>query len=302
MIVIGPGALGAMLGAALQQRGYLVAFLGQNGPFSWACSLAHGQQAGLAPGTMHYQFPAPGPDFYRAAELVLVAVKAFDLERALRHSDLLPPAAPVVALGNGSVEEIVRAHAATRPQRTFRLGLVTVGISQGTMHPSGSHYEVRSTAGKISFGAFVGPQVYATACEARLTAADAIFHWEPDALSAHRRKWLFNTVINSLCAAHRLPCNGELLSRQAEVDAVFREAYDLGETRWGPWRWTLPDLRAGLYALIDSTRANENSMARDRRLGVPTESAYLAGLADGDPRFPRLNALHAAIIADSARL
>ena len=93
ILVIGPGALGAMLGAVLQQRGHEVAFVGRSGPLTLDYTLDHGQQAGMAPGKFTYRFPAPGALFCADVELVLIAVKAFNLQQALSYSDLAPPSA-----------------------------------------------------------------------------------------------------------------------------------------------------------------------------------------------------------------
>jgi ketopantoate reductase len=230
-------------------------------------------------------------------ELTFVAVKAYDLGPALGAAALAPVAAPVVAVGNGSVEDIVRAHAERQPERDFRLGTATIGISLLAGGAQSKSYGVRSTAGVVAFGPFLGPRREATSCEASLTHGDPIFHWEPAALHAHRRKWLYNTVINSLCAAHQLPRNGELLRRRPELDDVFAEAHALGRARWGEWAESREALYGGLIQLIGHTSQNENSMARDVRVGLPTESDYLAGLAAGDPAYPRLNGLHACIKA-----
>lgn len=294
-LIIGPGALGAALGAALQRRGHDVAFIGRRGPVAFCFSLDHGQQAGMNPGRGNYQFASPDTQFLMAVELVLITVKAFDLAAALRHSDLAPRSAPIVSVGNGSVEDIIQTYAVTRPDRNFRLGLATLGVSLLSADGHEPCFGLRSTVGKVAFGAFLGPVVNATPCERQLTTADEIFAWEASALISHRRKWLYNTVINSICAAQRLPRNGELLAQSADLAAVFDEAYALGELRWGAWVIAKSELYAGLIELIQSTSANENSMARDRRLGLPTESDFLAGLARGDQRFPRLNALHALI-------
>jgi ketopantoate reductase len=297
ILVIGPGGLGAALGAALVQRGHGVGFVGRSGPARYAFALDHGGQAGLVGTGGPYDFPAPDAAFRAEVALVFVAVKAYDLGQALEAAALAPVTAPVVAVGNGSVEHIVRAHAERQPQRDFRLGAATIGVSvlgQASPLPS---YGLRSTAGVVAFGPFLGPRPEATGCEAALTRGDPIFHWERAALYAHRRKWLYNTVINSLCAAHQLPRNGELLGRRPELDEVFAEAYAFGRARWSEWAESREALYDGLLRLIGHTSQNENSMARDLRLGRPTESDYLAGLAAGDPAYPRLARLHERIKA-----
>ena len=114
--------------------------------------------------------------------------------------------------------------------------------------------------------------------------------WVPTMRWAVRNKWLFNTVINTLCARDRLQTNGELLPRLPEMQAYFAEAWALGmELFQEKWPFSESDVWSGLCKLVDATAANENSMARDVRLGRKTEIDFLAGLARKyGNRFPLL--------------
>lgn len=296
VLVIGPGALGAAIGASLCLRGHQVAFQGRSGPQALKFDLDHGRQLGFTQvGLQHYDFAVPNSDFLVEVQLIVVAVKAYDLATALQACRGLAVDAPIVALGNGSVEAIIRQEAAQQAKRIWRLGTTTIGISQLPTEPKSRSYCVRSTTGKIAFGPFLGDPSWRTPIETSLTDNDLLWHWEPAALYAHRRKWLFNTVINSLCAVHRLRRNGDLLMRPKELEEVFFEALRLGEDLWGSWQEPKAILHESLLSLIHATCENENSMARDVRLGIATESAFLAGLAGSDGRFPCLQALHQAI-------
>lgn len=297
VLIIGPGALGAAIGAALQLKGYCVAYHGRNGPQAIGFDLDHGQQLGLMErGVQSYQFPAPDAEFYADVQLLLVAVKAYDLEQALVTCRGLSPSAPLVALGNGAVEDIILSEAAQQPERIWRLGVTTIGISQLQAQSNRRTYAMRSTAGVIGFGPFLGRSLQPTLIEASLTQEQVLWHWLPAAVAAHRRKWLFNTVINSLCAVHRLPRNGDLFMHLEELTAVFNDAVKLGEERWGNWLESPDSMHEALLNLIRSTSENENSMARDLRLGLRTETDFLAGLArSARSSFPRLLALHEAI-------
>ena len=63
----------------------------------------------------------------------------------------------------------------------------------------------------------------------------------------------------------------------------------------GDWPLAREDLYAAMLQLIEATASNENSMARDVRLGRPTESSFLAGLAQDQRAYPLLTSLHAEI-------
>ena len=99
-------------------------------------------------------------------------------------------------------------------------------------------------------------------------------------------------MINTLAAARRLPCNGDILADLPMLTAVFTEAWELGKTLWGSWPMKKDETYQALLRLIDATAKNENSMARDVRLGRRTESDYLAGLAKDTRCFPLLTSLH----------
>jgi 2-dehydropantoate 2-reductase len=276
-LVIGPGAIGVAVADALARQGVAVGFLGRGGPEQVAARL---DGEALA-------FPPANP---ARAELAFVAVKAFDLASALNWTAELPPGAAVVPLSNGAVAGLVQDAATRRRDLRWRLGFATIGITE----TAAGIFERRSRTGEVAFGPLPGA-AGPTPLEERLAAAGTPFKWHPGILWMHRRKWLYNTVINTLAAARRLPSNGALLALLPELLAVFDEAHRLGAALWGPWPLPRADLYQGMIALIEATADNENSMARDRRLGRRTESAYLAGLAADQARYPQLAALHRAL-------
>jgi ketopantoate reductase len=159
----------------------------------------------------------------------------------------------------------------------------------------GRLYAVRSRGGEIGFGPLSDDDVGRTPAE-DLVSGRGPFKWHTQAAWATRRKWLYNTVINSLTAAKRMARNGDLLADLPTLAAVFDEAFKLGESRWQRWPLPRAELYAGLVALIEATADNENSMARDVRLGRRTETEYLAGLAPASG-YPMLNSLHQTILS-----
>jgi 2-dehydropantoate 2-reductase len=155
-----------------------------------------------------------------------------------------------------------------------------------------------SSAPRVLFGPLDGTGEPSDAERTLLDMPSGVFHWSNDALAAVRRKWLFNTVINSLCAVHRLPRNGDLLARREDLQSLFAEAFALGETVWGPWGTPSDTLYEHMLDLIEETAENENSMVRDLREGRRTESDALAGLALIRTGFDGLTRLHRTIVGE----
>jgi ketopantoate reductase len=147
----------------------------------------------------------------------------------------------------------------------------------------------------MQWGAFIPKSAVATPLEEQLTK-NPFFGFEAEITPLAWRKWLYNTVLNTLTAAYHLACNRDVLQHESEMKSVFAEAVRLGEELFGPWKDSTESLYAGLLALIHATANNENSMARDSRLGLPTESRYLAGMAEfAKGSYPRLMDLHRRI-------
>jgi ketopantoate reductase len=296
-LIIGPGAVGIALAAQLAEVGLRPVFAGRDDRKTHAAPRRVVSLEIAASRRVIDLVPATSAEL-AAVQLVIVAVKAFDLETALAEtwgalSPAVPAGAAVIPVCNGAVQEIVRAAARRAPAFTWRLGLCTFGVTA----VGADRYAVRSTRGRLHWGAFVPARAPANAAERRLAGAPLCsFDLEIEPLV--RRKWLFNTTLNSIAAARGLACNGDALRDATELKAVFAEAYALGAARFGSWPETRDRLYDDFLALIADTAGNENSMARDRRLGRRTESAFLAGLAVSEPdRYPRLSALDAALRA-----
>lgn len=283
-LVIGGGAIGAAVGGELERLGWAPRFIGRQGATALTATFETDVVKKL-------NFPKPTADDVAAASLCFVAVKAFDLEAALKNIAGLKAGVPVVPLSNGATWDIVAHAAAARPDLAWRLGYSTFGVTE--VGPAS--FALRSRTGELSFGPLVAGNGERTACEKELTDAKGLFVWHQNIDRLVKRKWLYNTVINTLCAARGLPKNGALLGDLATLAAVFNEALTYGEERWGPWTMERNVLFQGMRELIESTEANENSMARDKRLGRRTESAFLAGLATDKKRYPLLTELHSKI-------
>jgi len=283
IFIVGTGAQATALAFEIQRDRLAVRLLDRSGSVNFRRELRD------AEGRLHSVAapPASNDDFERAA-LVLFAVKAYQLESALEENqNRFLPQVPFVSLANGAIESILQKFSRRYPHRPCRLGLSTVAVSDG----EAGEFEINSGRnGYFGWGAYSPENASPTFVERRLFGGKT-FRWLERPQLAHRKKWLFNTTLNGVVAAHDLKCNGDALSDLAYLESVFDEAYRLGERLWGNWSETEESLYGQLLTLIDQTRTNENSMMRDRRRGRPTEIAYLAGLSKVYSDLPLLNAI-----------
>lgn len=287
--IIGNGAVAAAVGWLLQAGGLGFYHIGRGGPGTW-----------------RYQFEAGGsrasvvstpPPSLTGTSLVFVCVKAYDLEAALAHLALFQHQVTVIPFVNGATTDLMRAAGQKFTQHLLRTGIATLGVSRGEKDV----FSLRSRGGLLQFGPFAGTEPQSPD-ESQLVglkppvADGPRFQWAEDIAGLQKRKWLFNTVINSLTAARQLARNGDLLSDLPTLTAVFTEAFSLAESVFGPWSESKQDLYEKMLRLISDTQDNENSMAADVRLARQTESDFLAGLSARDPSlYPMLWDLHARI-------
>lgn len=275
--IIGPGAVGGAVAASLADRGLDVVVSGRAGPMNWEFEL-DGRS---------YEFPRRDLD---DVGLAIFTVPAFDLAPALTEhlSSLSNQDISVLPVCNGYVEDIVNDAAEEFPEALWRVGFCNFGV---TVTDEG--YGLRSSSGRLFFGPRQASDPEKTGLEQTVATA-GLCEWHPSALQLARRKWLYNTVLNTITAADRLPRNGDVLEDQPLLDAAFAEGVALGRELFGGFDVDDASLKSGLLDLIDDTSENENSMARNRRMGLRTESDYLAGLADKQ-KYPNLYRMHAQI-------
>jgi 2-dehydropantoate 2-reductase len=284
--IIGPGAVGLFIAHRLIRQGVSLGFVGPEGP------RAVHQSFRAYDGLIDLRVPAPTSSELGSSDLAFVVVKAFQLAEALQATRQQKPGTAVIVLVNGAIHEVVEREQKRSPHLLWRLGSCTFGVSR----TEGGIYEQRSQTGEILLGPLSPEETPTNAEEFIIQKDPEVFAWRPEMMQLYRRKWLFNTVINTLCAAHRLPRNGELLKDLPLVAAVFDEAYRLGVALWGAWSFGRESLYLGVVDLIRATAANENSMARDVRLGRRTESEFLAGLAKDVTLYPLLSEFHERIM------
>ena len=107
-------------------------------------------------------------------------------------------------------------------------------------------------------------------------------------------------VINTLGGAYRLSCNRQVKDHKEEAHVLLNEAWELSKKLFATddSNLSVESMQAKLWQLVEATAGNENSMAKDVRLGRKTESDFLAGVAMDKPGCPTMKRLHQAIKAN----
>ena len=290
--VVGNGAVGVALASRLQLLGHQVVFLGRR-----------------ALDAQNIRFEGWGKSFWHKVQtiqetemkdlkLVFIAVKAYDLDGALRrYLPYLSKGCTIIPVGNGSVEGVIKDVSGNFPQFLWRLGYCTFGVSE----TSSSNFSLKTKVGKALWGPFFREDKWKdqkTELEKEILDKDQqnFFEWLDPIFPHSRKKWLYNVVMNSLSATNELESNGFLLNHMDEMKTVFDEAYDLGVELFGAWDLEKQKMFEEMIGLISATSSNENSMARDIKLGRKPETSYLAGMASGRPNYPKLNQIHEEIL------
>lgn len=228
------------------------------------------------------------------AAVVFFCVKAFDLKSALLdQAGKWPMGVPFVTLSNGFLGDILSEVLPALGARPLRLGMTTMGAafdSQGLLKV----YQEGSQTCWGHWGEANGAPV--SEAEAELCKKNN-WQWMSDVRPMLRRKWIFNTTLNTLCGALRLANNGNLLNHKALANDVLHEAFQLSAELWPEVELNENEnqLKDQLWRLVELTSKNENSLMRDVRLGRRTESAFLAGQAAGKKGYDRLKTYHAVL-------
>lgn len=275
-LVIGNGAVGTAIACRLHLLGFRTSFVGRKGPVYIRSRLeAWGK-------TTYLDIEPLSQTDLTQIKIVFIAVKTYDLQGALdRYLSYVPRAIPVVILSNGAIEDLVYSIARKHEHFLWRMGVSTFTASK----ISSGIYTLDSKEGKAIWGSVQLHRASSTnvsSFETELFNCDRkeFFEWSDGIIPVIRKKWLFNVVMNSLCAANEFSRNAELLADMKLLRQVFEESYRLGHEMWGGWPESMDRYFVDLVSLISSTAENENPMAKDVRKGLRTENEYLAKLAE----------------------
>jgi ketopantoate reductase len=286
-LIIGPGAVGLAIGARLQLLGCKPQFLrrlqvpeGEVRHF-----LGWNQSQNLE---LKVVLAADWPRF----DLVFCAVKAFQLQQVLdEHLPKLRPGCVVVPVANGATLEMIERCQSQFPNLVLRAGYCLLGatvIGKGT-------YKLTSESSRVIWGPSPKAQtVQPTPTEVALIGKDCdkFFEFSPNVQLGIAKKWVFNVVVNTICASQGYSKNKMLLADKDFLKRVFTEAFALQELIWPQSNLSDDGLWSELLNFIDIFGENENSMQRDIVAGRQTESLYLAGMSLKYKEFPLLRELH----------
>lgn len=281
--ILGAGAVGCALASQLIKLKLPLALIGRQGPLA-----------------LNFQIEGPQgrQDFRTDAsfefDLIFVTVKAYQIKGLWQsHQSLLAQdtVQAIIVLCNGLVDQACREEFPS--ELPLRLGLTTIAVKPlGEKH---AFQFMNPDTSTVQWGA----AQEASDAEKRLLAlaGNLGFEWKSDIDHPRRRKWLFNTALNPICALYGLERNDHAKRHKQEVEALFSEAYLLGKRLWGPWQQSEQDLIQLFWQLIEQTGSNRNSMAVDLQQKRPTEIEFLAGIYRQDPShdYPRLSQITAAI-------
>jgi 2-dehydropantoate 2-reductase len=273
VVVIGAGGIGGLYGGLLARAGHSVGFLARGQHLD--AIREHGLQVRSADfGTFVVRAPASAdPADLGQADLVLFAVKTYDLERAaLVAKEVLAPAASLLTFQNGlDAPDQIAAIVGEQHVLIGTTGLETTIVEPGVIgHLTPGHY--------VSVSALTGPptprveQTVETLRGAGIQASIA-----PD---GHRALWdkawllIPMATITAVCRApigriRDLPETAAMVSALLdEVTAVARAyGFDLPEARERARGWIFDRAPATMKA----------SMARDFERGTRTELDALTG-------------------------
>ena len=286
-VIVGPGGLGASIAAQLQAAGHIVSVVGRHGPTDWRFAI-------LNFGKLHQVILKKSLGAANnQPNAVFVCVRAYDLQQACRDvSEWAPGGTPVIVLGNGYFASELIQFQSLRPDLWWRPGMTSLAVTQ----VGEGDYESRNHAPFLRWGSLdKTSREEPLPDEGTLVGGLVGAQWSSNIAAEVRRKWIFNTALNTLCGAYQLPRNGLARNFEPQLALLFREAWQLAIELDGPTHMDPQEVWAQFLALIDATQNNENSMARDVRLHIRTESEYLAGRAVGRYDFPNLKKLHAVL-------
>ncbi len=226
---------------------------------------------------------------------ILFCVKAFDLEQALtEQSHQWPGEIPFVILCNGYVWPTIQKISNKLGSRQIRIGMTTIG---STIQPDGQ-IKIFSENTMTAWGNWGSSNRSPIPTELETLHAFPNSAWHDDIRPLIRQKWILNVVINTLGGAYRLASNRYVSSHKEEAEHLLEEACHLSRVLFPglPPIQSMEEIRQILWRLVQATGDNENSLAKDVRLGRRTESDFLAGMALMHEGYPILKRFHALIV------
>ncbi len=277
LLVVGAGAIGSLLGAALLRSGQEVQFVARGRQAEAirqdGLRIEGKTEASLRPFVMTTISPGTG------ADAVLLTVKTFDLATASKMIGRgIAVPVPILAVQNGlGIEPIVADALRTNGWKTPELWLVRAvnSIPAALVAPGRVRHAGRGEI-LLPDPSGGGGSVHSTLFHRLLDGAGISVRLVDSIEREVWRKALINAAINPVTAAHGL-LNGELLREPwaSEARTLLREAqhaahfagFDFGDS----------EVDQDLDRILRATASNRSSMVQDLALGRPTEIDAISG-------------------------
>lgn len=290
VLIFGAGAVGSLFGALLARSGIAVELVGP------AAHIAAIRREGLqVEGSVNGSWPVTADERIASpvtADLVIVAVKTFDLERAARTMrGALPSAPPVLLPQNGlGIEGRFERGMDLDPHRPIHPPLVrAINTVPATLLGPGRVRYAGSGEVRLADPQGDGPVAQATrAFYSVFERAQIPVRYVPDFDRALWTKAVVNAAINPVTAAFSVP-NGALLEPpyRAMVESLAAEGIAAAVASGHPL--SSPAVLEELWGTVRATAENRSSMLQDVERGRPTEleaingALLIAGTAHGVP-------------------
>ncbi len=256
--IIGAGAIGTMIGAYADQEGFGVQFIGRKGPMN------HHPTVSINDGPIvRIKSDNNPPEFF------FLAVKSYQIVAALRQHQEICTGKTVIIIANGWYEDELSGE--IRKLFDIRCGCTTIASRW-----DGNKFKVLNNNGYLVWESGAG----AGDLEKKLLQHLGPYGFQASvgARQIQQKKWLFNTVINSLCGGLSLDRNIQILNHQRDLRDLFIDAYNFGTVIFGDFGASQEDLFSQVELLIKNTAGNKNSMYADIEKKQLTENCHLAGL------------------------
>ena len=268
--VVGDGAIGLSIAAALYQAGTQAILIARNSE-----SAEHLTNRGVTicqnGESAKPVFPrvSPRPADASSADLVLICVKAYDTAAAMEAlAPHLAQGTPVILVQNGVGSHVEASK--HYPMKNLFAGIITYGAFKDTQKRIHQYGHIAMTIAPVS-----GADSPAPECIGSPQGIDIVF--KENAAPTIWSKLCVNCAINPVTALHGLT-NGEL-TENAEAWALalsaMREACQVAEA--AGVQLTFTDPADELRRVCSITSDNRSSMLQDITLGRQTEIEYING-------------------------
>ena len=220
-------------------------------------------------------------------KIAFFTVRPYDLEGCFdRYLPYLPKGIPIVAVCRGAIEGTIERGRKKFPSFAWRIGCCQF---QTVHHGLGIH-ELKSNQNRFFWGPLNPHDQDHQNVEQDLAAKDqqGFFSLYQPMRPMVRKTWLFDVVINTICAFHEYAKIEDLFKDTRELHDVFQEAYKLGKELWGAWEQTPEQLFSDLVNTISVNGQLEAPMNLDLKRGARTLNDYFAYIAHGHRGFDRL--------------